>query len=319
MSHKEKLSNCIYSSKPLIAMTILNTTKLTEIFIFCDDFEQVFQPYCQEKLIGQSFEGQLSKSEMMSIYIFYHHSGIRCFKWYYDFVILRHLESYFPLAYSYSRFIQCLPSIQLDLFAFLCLFCLKAPSQANFIDSKKLSVCHNKRIHQHKTFQNIASRGKTSVGWFFGFKLHLIINQYAQIVRFKITSGHIADNNQRLLEELFDDLKGLFYGDKGYLTKLKEQFSEHGLMLITKTRSNMKKEKLSAEQRHYLKKRGLIETVFDLLTSICDLEHTRHRSPVNFISNCYAALIAYSFLDHKPTISPYKEKLKLEDMKIVLI
>ena len=300
-------------------MTILNTTKLTEIFIFCDDFEQVFQPYCKKKLIGQSPEGQLSKSEMMSIYIFYHHSGIRCFKWYYEFAIPGHPESYFPSACSYSRFIQRLPSIQLDLFAFLCLFCLRAPSEANFIDSKKLSVCHNKRIYQHKTFHNIASRGKTSVGWFFGFKLHLIINQYARIVRFKITSGNVADNNQSLLEELFHDLKGLFYGDKGYLTKLKEQFSEQGSILITKTRSNMKKEKLSAEQCHYLQKRGLIETVFDLLTAICDLEHTRHRSPVNFISNCYAALIAYSFLDHKPTINPFQGKLKLDDMKIVLI
>lgn len=300
-------------------MTILNTTKLTEIFIFCDDFEQVFQPYCQKKLIGYSTEGQLSKSEMMSIYIFYHHSGIRCFKWYYQFAILRHLGSYFPSAYSYSRFIQCLPSIQLDLFAFLCLFCLAAPSQANFIDSKKLSVCHNKRIHQHKTFKNIASRGKTSVGWFFGFKLHLIINQYAQIIRFRITSGNIADNNQKLLEELFHDLNGFFYGDKGYLSKLREQFAEKDLILITKTRANMKKESLSREQSHYLKKRGLIETVFDLLTSVCDLEHTRHRSPVNFISNCYAALIAYSFIDHKPAIDEYKEIPMLNHLNIVLI
>lgn len=300
-------------------MTILNTTKLTEIFIFCDDFEQVFQPYCQKKLLGRPSEGIMSKSEMMSIYIFYHHSGIRCFKWFYNFAVLGHLGSYFPLAYSYSHFIQRLPSIQLDLFAFLCLFCLAAPSQANFIDSKKLSVCHNKRIYQHKTFKDIASRGKTSVGWFYGFKLHLIINQFAQIVRFKITTGRIADNNQNLLEQFLSDLKGSFYGDKGYLTKLKEKFSEQGLMLITKTRSNMKKEKLSPEESHYLKKRGLIETVFDLLNSVCDLEHTRHRSPKNFISNCYAALIAYCFLDYKPVINQYQEKLNLDEMKIVLI
>jgi hypothetical protein len=300
-------------------MTILDTNKLTEIFIFCDDFEQVFQPYCQKKLIGQPTEGQLSKSEIMSIYIFYHHSGIRCFKWYYEFAIHQHLKSYFPSAYSYSRFIQCLPSIQLDLFAFLCLCCLAAPSQANFIDSKKLSVCHNKRIHQHKTFKDIAARGKTSVGWFYGFKLHLVINQFAQIIRFKITSGNVADNNQKLLEQLFNNLKGFFYGDKGYLTRLKEQFAEKGLALITKTRSNMKKDKLSVEQSHYLKKRGLIETVFDLLTSVCDLEHTRHRSPVNFISNCYAALIAYSFMDQKPVIDKYQEKPMLNSLNIVLI
>lgn len=300
-------------------MTILNTTKLTEIFIFCDDFQQVFQPYCQKKLIGQSSEGKMSKSELMSIYIFYHHSGIRCFKWYYEFAILRHLGSYFPSAFSYSRFIQRLPSIQLDLFAFLCLFCLAAPCQANFIDSKKLSVCHNKRIHQHKTFKDIAARGKTSVGWFYGFKLHLIINQYAQIIRFKITSGNVADNNHKLLEQLFNDLKGFFYGDKGYLTKLKEQFAEKGLTLITKTRSNMKKERISAEQSHYLKKRGLIETVFDLLTTVCDLEHTRHRSPINFISNCYAALIAYSFIDKKPAINKYQEKPMLNNLNIVII
>lgn len=79
-----------------------------------------------------------------------------------------------------------------------------------------MAVCHNKRIKQHKTFKNLTSRGKTSVGWFFGFKLHLIINQYAQIVKFQITSGRVADNNSHLLEKIFSDLKGVFYGDKGY-------------------------------------------------------------------------------------------------------
>jgi hypothetical protein len=121
------------------------------------------------------------------------------------------------------------------------------------------------------------------------------------------------------LEKIFSDLKGVFYGDKGYLTKLKEQFQQQGLQLITKTRANMKKQPKTAEQNHYLKKRGLIETVFDLLTSVCDLEHTRHRSPKNFFSNCLAALIAYSFLDHKPIIRQFQEKLLTNKMKIELI
>lgn len=292
-------------------MQILNTDKLVEIFYFCDEFDKVFQPYCQQKFIGKTHQGKMNKAEMMSIVIYYHISGFKCFKYYYNFVIRRYWVAYFPDSYEYSRFIQRMPSIQLELFAFL-LFCRMAPAtEANYIDSKALKVCHNKRIPSHKVFKDVAQRGKTSTGWFYGFKLHLVINQYGQIVHFRLTAGNVADNNHKLLTKMFSNLSGFFYGDKGYLTILKEQLEQQGTYLITKVKRGMQPAYKTALQHHYLQHRALIETVFDLLTYICNVEHSRHRSAKNFLCNLYAALIAYTFFDRCPQVAPYQPKPEL--------
>jgi len=300
-------------------MLILDTTKLTEVFIACDDFIKESTPYFQSKLLGAEKEcGSLSKSEIMTICIYYHMSGFRCFKWYYQHVILDILNSYFPNAYSYNRFIQCMASVQLELFVFLQISCLSDVTQANYIDAKPLVVCHNKRIHTHKVFKNLAQRGKTSKGWFYGFKLHAIINQIGEIVRIWLTPGNVADNNKNLLQHLFTGLEGTFYGDKGYISSLSDKLMEQGIELITKLRNNMKKKHLSGDKNYYLKKRGLIETVFDQLVNLCNAEHSRHRAPKNFICNLWSALIAYSFSDTKPAILEYNQK-EIDYSKIVLI
>jgi len=300
-------------------MLILDTTKLTEVFIACDDFMKESAPYFQSKLLGiEKHNGGLSKSEIMTICIYYHMSGFRCFKWYYQHVILGILNSYFPSAYSYNRFIQCMARVQLELFVFLHTNCLSSTTQANYIDAKPLVVCHNKRIHNHKVFKGLAQRGKTSKGWFYGFKLHAIINQVGGIVRIWLTSGNMADNNKELLQHLFKNLKGTFYGDKGYISSLSDKLMEQGVELITKLRNNMKKKPLSGDKAYYLKKRGLIETVFDQIVNLCNAEHSRHRAPKNFICNLWSALIAYSFSDLKPTILDYTQK-EIDYSKIVLI
>ncbi|MFP4096694.1 MAG: transposase [Cyclobacteriaceae bacterium] len=134
--------------------------------------------------------------------------------------------------------------------------------QENYIDSKPLKVCHIKREHQHKVMVEWAAKGKGSMGWFYGFKLHAVINREAQLVNFLLTAGNIADNNYNVLNYLLKGIGGKFYGDKGYLSKLKEALLEKGVDLVAKMRSSSKKDALVLEKdAYYHRHRGLIETV----------------------------------------------------------
>jgi hypothetical protein len=300
--------------------TVLDTLKLTEIFIACDDFCQEFQHYSISQAYQQPAkkERQMSESEMMSILIFYHHSGMKCFKYYYEQIILKLLRSYWKKPYAYAAFVAQIPRVNLLLFAFLSACRLATTTQANYIDSTKLVVAHNRRKQKNKTFQGLARTGKTSTGWFFGFKLHAVINQQGQLVVFRITPANVADNNHNLLTQLTQRRQGFLYGDKGYLTALAEKFKERGLELITKYRRTMGLQPLSCQKYYYLQHRGLIETVFGCLKNLCNLDHTRHRSPLNFFVNIWSALIAYTFFDVFPAITPFRERLE-QTCQIVII
>lgn len=299
---------------------LLNTTKLTEIFIECDDFIQGIEAFLDSHSLPNAEQGrrrrarQMSKSEMMSILIFYHYSGFRCFKWYYNQVIKKAFSSYFPTAFSYSRFIQLMWEVNIYLAFFMSATRLSVPTQGNYIDSKKLVVCHNRRIHNHQVHKGLAKRGKSSTGWFFGFKLHLIINHLGEIVLFKLTPGNVADNNRKLLESIGEKLTCFLFGDKGYISQIAASLKMKGLHLITKLRKNMtQKQNLSPEQKYYMKHRGLIETVFDILKHIFDIEHSRNRSTKNYFANVLAAVIAYTFLDKVPAIPTYQKKMSDKD------
>jgi hypothetical protein len=182
--------------------------------------------------------------------------------------------------------------------------CLKAKRTGLYIiDSKRLEVCHLKRQPSHRVFAASARKGKTSTGWFYGFKLHLVINDGGEIVNWTITAGNVADNNVVLLKQRLSGLSGICLADKGYYTSLFAWFYQQQLHLIVKPKRNMKKDTLSlSDHQHYLKNRALIESVNDLLVTGCDLEHTRHRKPENAFAHIAAALIAYQFLEHKPAI-----------------
>lgn len=299
-------------------MIILDTVKLVEIYVKVDDFMLEFEPLLERHLLGDSgkWRGKMSKSEMMTVLIFFHLSGIRCFAWYYKEVVQKLLSSYFPYTYNYQNFISLQSACNLELFAFLSIQQGLA-TEANYIDSKPLEVCHLKREKQHKVFKGIAQKGKSSTGFFYGLKLHLICNQAGEILRFLLSPGNVPDNGHKLLRAILKDFKGKVYGDKGYLSQLKTAFEEQGCKLITKIKKNMKKQQLSAEEGYYLKKRGLIETVFMLMVSQCQIEHTRHRSPKNFITNLWAGMIAYTFLDKLPHIKAFQMKTQIENIVLL--
>lgn len=286
----------------------LTEKKLIEIFIDIDDLVKMWRTYQNSVSLGKrklpTREPELSDSEVCTIITAYHLSGYKCFEYYYRKSIKETYLSYFPSAPSYERFLILMGRSHSLMWLWSLHCCLQSKRDGlYFIDSKKLPVCHLKREHSHKVFAASARKGKSSTGWFYGFKVHLVINPYGQIVNWTLTCGNVADNNTELLKKLLNGLQGICVGDKGYYTSLFEWFYTTGLHLVLKPKKNMKTDNPSQfDHQQYLKKRALIESVNDILVSICDIEHTRHRKPENAFANIAGAIIAYRFIDQKPCI-----------------
>ena len=171
-----------------------------------------------------------------------------------------------------------------------------------FIDSTSIKVCHNIRIPRHKTFDGIAQRGKGTMGWFYGFKLHLVVNHHGEIVAAKVTTGNVHDTQP--VRELAEGLTDKLYGDKGYLSKaLEGDLLDKGVSLITTVRKNMKAKAISLWDRAMLSRRYIIETINDQLKNISYIEHSRHRSMNGFMLNLLAGLVAYCLKENKPSLN----------------
>ncbi len=290
-------------------MQILNEDKLIQIFCMVDDFCNEFSKNIQQHELGVKSknrkvpEPQMCISEIMTIEILYHLSGHECFKYYYLQMVEPAFKKYFPNLVSYNRFVELKPRTNLYLFAFINMCLLGFSTGVSYIDSTKLVVCHNLRIHSNKVFKGIARRGKTSTGWFYGLKLHLIINHLGEIVSFWLTPGNVADNNKNIVVKMCANLFGKLFGDKGYISKeLFAELFEKGIELFTTIRRNMKNKLINVSNNLFLMKRGVVESVIELLKSACNIEHTRHRSPVNAIINIWAAIAAYLFFERKPSV-----------------
>jgi transposase len=238
----------------------------------------------------------------MTIMIAFHQQRYRTFKDYYTKHVCCYWQRAFPALVSYQRFVSWMPSVLLPLCAYLRSGFGRC-SGISFIDSTSLKVCHNRRIKQHKVFENLAARGKTSVDWFFGFKLHLVVNDKGELLNVTLTPGNTDDRTPvpKLLRGIF----GRVFGDKGYVClKLAHLLlSTTGVQLITKLRRNMKNRLLPLSDRLLLRKRSIIETVIDQLKNISQIEHSRHRSPVNCLVNIVCGLIAYCHQPKKPSIA----------------
>lgn len=290
-------------------MLTLTENKLIQIFIDCDDFIKKLERELPHRLVGipsRKPDSALSASEILSVCICYHMARNDCFKSYYMETVLKRLKPYFPDLPSYTRFIALKEHYLFEISLFMVSRLCRASPEANFIDSKKLPSCHVKREKGHKVMSGLAAKGKSSTGWFFGMKLHLIINEHAKICRFMIRPGSTADNNADVLKTIFKGMEGTFFGDKGYLTKLKDELSAQGTELVTKVRKNMKKKSMTAKQKHYMKRRGIIETVFGLLAFQADIDHTRHRSQSGMLINLIAGLVAYTYFDAFPRLELFR-------------
>ncbi len=281
-------------------------SKLLELFCDVDDFCQRFLPWWHRQQLHYGEKrrlkaSSLSPSEVMTILIHFHQSHYRELKSYYREYVSRHLRAEFPQLVSDNRFVELQQSVLLPLCYYLqsrqghC-------SGISYIDSTSLAVCHNRRIQRHRSFAGLAARGKTSMGWFYGFKLHRVANDSGELLAFFLSAGNGDDRHP--VRQLTQGLVGKLFGDKGYLSqKLFEQLAQQGLQLVTTLRANMKPRVLPLLDRLLLRKRFIIETINDPLKNISQIEHSRHRSVKNFMANLLAGLIAYTWQPKKPTLN----------------
>lgn len=279
---------------------------LLELFCHVDEFCQSFLPQWEQlqRIHGQRTRqraGRLAMSEVMTILIHFHQVRFRDFKTYYLVYVLGHLHREFPQAVSYHRFVELIPTVIGPLCAYL-QTCYGRCTGLSFVDSTALAVCHNRRIQQHRVFRDLAQRGKTSLGWFYGFKLHVVINHHGEVLACQVTPGNTDD--RRPVPKLAQRLWGRLFADKGYLSQAltRELLQTRRVRLVTHLKRNMANRLLLLHEKIILRRRVLLETVFDQLKHLMQIEHTRHRSPANFAVNLLAGLVAYCHQPNKPSI-----------------
>jgi hypothetical protein len=280
---------------------------LVKLFCNIHDFWMNFEQQWNQMLLALGKRSPrrlpyLHPSEVMTIVILFHMSGFRNFKTFYTGYVLKHLNRDFPKCPSYQRFVELKKSHIFPLYCYL-ICCMGQVTGISFVDSTSLEVCHPKRIGKHRVFRGLAKRGKTSMGWFFGFKLHLIVNDMGELLAFAFTTGNV-DDRQPVSQMAEGKIFGLLFGDRGYISAdLAEQLREHGVQLITRLRSNMRNKLMPLMEKLLLRKRGIIETIIDQLKNISQIEHSRHRSPHNFFVNLLSGLIAYCHQPKKPSLN----------------
>jgi transposase len=284
--------------------------------VYCDvdDFCQVFLPAWHRQLLTSGERrrqraGRLTLSEILTILIVFHQSQYRTFKAFYLLYLSQHARGEFPGLVSYTRFVALIP----QAFMPLCVYLQSRYGEntgISFMDSTTWVVCHNRRIHSHKVFKSLAKRGKNSMGWFYGFKLHLVVNDRGELLAFRLTPGDVDD--RRPVPDLTQGLTGKLIADRGYISqRLFDELWERGLHLITRIRKNMHNKLMPLMDKLLLRKRAIIESINDQLKNIQQIEHTRHRSVVNALVNVLAALVAYTYQPSKPSLNLTKKQLIL--------
>ena len=284
-------------------------SQLIAMFCDIDDFCKWFEPLYLQRLLQSSQhqrvrQGHLTLSEIMTIIVYFHSSHYRDFKHYYTEYVATHLRPYFPALVSYSRFVELMPRALVPLCGYL--HTRKGRCTGiTFVDSTALAVCHNRRISRHKVFAGYATRGKSSMGWFYGFKLHLMVNDEGELLAFRVTTAEV--NDQGPVGRMARGLWGQLFGDRGYISRaLHQALWAQGLALITLMRRNMKPRLMRLWDRLILRKRFLIETINDQLKNISQIEHSRHRSLAGFMVNLVGGLLAYTFQPKKPSLGLWR-------------
>jgi hypothetical protein len=282
---------------------------LLELFCAVDDFCQQMAQEQIGRLLSDGKQqrrqaGQLWDSEALTIMIHFHQSQYRNFKAYYQQHVQVYLQAEFPYLISYGRFVQRMPR----LLGWLCVYLFSrfgVCSGISFVDATFIAVCDNRRINQHKVFKGLAARGKGSMGWSFGFKLHLVVNECGELLAICLTPANRYE--LKALPKLVKRLFGKLFGDMAYLSQpLFQDLMQKGIHLITKLKSNMKNKLMVMTDKLLLRKRSIIETINDQLKNISQIEHSRHRSPLNFLVNLVSALVAYSHQPKKPSLNRFQ-------------
>jgi hypothetical protein len=283
---------------------------ITELYCFIDDFCKSLDKYLSKtKLLmnnnkskSRIREANMSISEILTIELLYHQSPCKNFKFFYFGYLRPFYKEEFPNLVSYNRFIELKQRVLKYLIFLVEWFCFESEKTGiSYIDSSQVAICHVKRAKRNKVFKGITEIGMSSKGWFNGFKLHLIINEIGQIQGVKLTKGNVDDRTPVM--SMVKHVKGLLFGDKGYIKQnLFENLYNKGIKLVTSIKKNMKNKLFDPIEKILLKKRSIIETVFDILKNTFDIEHSRHRSPINAVVHIFSTIVAYCLKPSKPSI-----------------
>ncbi len=280
---------------------------ITKLFCLVDDFCRDIEKNFAGKLLPNGKKPtrttEIEHSEIMTIILLYQQSPCKNFKTFYLHYLTLLYKSEFPKLPSYTRFVALKPRVLWHLAMLLHWLCGQSENTGiSYIDTTPIAVCHAKRISKNKVFAGIAKLSKSTYGWFFGFKLHMVINENGEIHALTLTKGNVDDRIP--VPNLTEKLTGLLFGDKGYIAKeLFQKLFDRGLKLVTKVKKGMKNTLISLNEKILLRKRSIIETVFGYLKNRLEIEHTRHRSPVDFLVHIFSTLISYSIKSKKPSIS----------------
>src|SRR3954447_14704676 len=284
-------------------MEAMMLDRIVEVFCEVDDFCQAFVPQWEASLLGpgrpapRGPEPGLSTSEIITLLLVLHSSGFKHLKSFYHGFAEPLLRGYFPGMPCYEHFVTLQKSVFVPLVVFLV---SHLGTGLYYIDSTALPVCDNHRLSRHKVFADLAQRGK--MGWFFGFKLHLVFNNRHEIVALKLTPG----NDTTPVPALTRDLTGKLFGDKGYIgRKLAKDLLRRGLTLFTRVRRNMKSLPMSLQDKALLNARNMAETIIGHIKEFSSLNLSKHRSAINAFVHIIAAITAYQ-------INPFKPKLNLQ-------
>lgn len=281
---------------------------ITALYVVLDDFAQAYEvSEKQQQIEGSGSKkkrrnrsGKLSLGEMLLIEVLYHFGYFKDFKRFYKYGVCGELREYFGELPSYERYVILKKRLFMPI-TILLHSVMGEKTGLYFADSTPIKVCHNKRINRNKVFKDYAERGKSTMGWFYGLKLHTVFNQKGEIVAVRITAGNVDD--RKALRAMARNLKGKLYADKGYIGKqLFANLWEKGLHLITGIRKNMKNYLMPYIDKILLRKRYLVETSYGVMKQDMNLEHTKHRNPINALVSILACLVAYQFKPAKPKI-----------------
>ncbi len=281
----------------------MDATKVIEIYCTIDDLIKRLPTSMIQRERKRKRKFIMSASEIITIVVLFHRSHATNLKSFYTEDIRDKYQRDFPNMLAYKRLVERL----LEL-APLCLAVLELMTQEctgiSYVDSTSLKSCHIKREHQHRVMASLAHKGRTSMGWFYGMKLHITINHRGELISFATTPGNVNDREPLKDGTLLKGLHGRIFADSGYISnELAEWLSQADIELIAKPTKQQKKVHISQENKRLLFMRSLVETVIGQLKTKCRLEHTRHRSINGFYANLATALMAYQFSDKKPRIN----------------
>lgn len=279
---------------------------LVTIFCQVDDFCKLYKEYAQENLLPFENIGcvkgkrqrNMTTSEVMSVLIYYGScsESFKTLSAFYEYTY-DELKSAFPGLLSYGRIIELKQEIMIPMTSLL-VSIFSECSGISYVDSTAIHACHVKREHSHRVLKDIAAKGKTTYGWFYGTKLHAILNEFSELVYCCFTSGNIADNNNDLMRKFASKLWGKMFGDRGYIVNkpLWQELYEGGLQVIYNIRSNMKNILIPlCDKLLLLKRSNIAEGAFSKLKHRMSLQDTRLRSVYGYVVNGLSMLIAYQF------------------------